>query len=100
MKKTIYIYGGPNHGLFLRDKQIEGKTDYPLIGTTELEITPVVEEKPFPKAMKSINGIIVYFLRPGEGYVLSGNRFWKNNEYSDMFCVENFTDIKGVQEDV
>jgi hypothetical protein len=97
MKKTLYVYGTPGNGIFLRDAEIKNKTEYPLIGTTELEITPAA--KPFPKAMKyGETGLVVYFPKPKRGYVLVEDEYHAKNEYRDDWCTDCFTDIKGIQE--
>jgi hypothetical protein len=98
MKKTLYVYGTPENGIFLTSAKRRNKIGYPLIGTTEMEITPV-EDKPFPKPMKS-GRLIVYFRAPKKGYVLVGDGYHVADKYVEDWCMDCFTDIKGLKEAV
>ena len=56
--------------------------------------------KPFPKMMKTEDGLLVYFLKPNKGYVIKDvtGMSWSYGQESDKWCMANFTDFEGVVE--
>ena len=97
MKKTLYVYRDLNSGVLILYESKKTYTNGVYIGTTEIEITPAA--KPFPKPMKLVGArLVVYFIKPGTGYVLVGDEICKENEYNDDWVMDHFTDIKGIQE--
>jgi hypothetical protein len=51
------------------------------------------ELKTFPKVMKSANGTVVFFVRPGEGYALTSGSFVEKYAFSDMWATDAFVDF-------
>lgn len=53
-----------------------------------------VTEKPFPKLMKTKNGLVVFFRQPEIGTVVQPNTAWKVGDHSRLWDMRAFSDVE------